>query len=130
MLDKNQLNFFKYNDIICLDLSSTISYKQKKSLIDLITSKGFRVSFVLNKKAKLLLKDDKNDINTYKCRTAFKLGLPVLHIKFIYDYISTGSSISNTIEINDYLIVDKENDKNFNNGLISFNNKQSIFIIS
>jgi hypothetical protein len=128
MLYKNQLNNIEKNDIICLDISSSLSYKQKKSLIELITSSGFRVSFILNNKVKLLLKDDKANIDTYKCRTAFKLSIPVLHVKFIYDYVSNGSSIINTKTFNDYLIDNNEINKNFNKGLISFIKEGKIII--
>jgi hypothetical protein len=121
MFNKYNLNILECNDIICLDLSSSISYKQKKSLIDLITINGFRVSFVLNKKSKILLRDEKTNISSYKCKAAFKLNIPVLHIKYIYDFISSGSCILNTKTVSNYLILNTENDKNFNNGLISFN---------
>jgi hypothetical protein len=44
------------NDIFCLDLSSSTQYKKKKQIIDLIISRGARVSFILNNISDLISK--------------------------------------------------------------------------
>lgn len=111
-------------DLICLDLSNSTPYKQKKSLIDLISSNGGRISFVLNKNVKFLIKDDKANLDTYKCRTAFKLGIPVFHISYLFDYLLSDVNKS-SVKLNDYLIFNKQKEKNFKNGLISLDVKKT-----
>jgi hypothetical protein len=121
-------SFIQFNDIVCLELSSSTSYKTKKALIDLLTANGFRVSFVMNKSVKLLFKEDPDDVNTYKCRQAFKLNIPVINVKLILDYVS-GNLVSsiwtngdiNVTTLKKYVIVNKESESNFKNGLIAFN---------
>ncbi len=99
--------------LVCLDLSSSINYKQKKHLIELIASNGGRVSFVLNKKINYLVKDQPHEIETYKCRNAFKLNIPVLHISFIYELVNNDS-----ISIQNFLIKNKLDEENLRKGLI------------
>ena len=99
---------------ICLDLNNSTSYKQKKSLIDILTSNAVRVSFILNKNVSLLIKNDRTTVDTYKCRTAFKLGIPVIHVDFIYKYLN-----EEQVELKDFLIVNVENINSFKNGKIS-----------
>jgi hypothetical protein len=99
--------------IICLDLNSTTSYKQKKSLIDVLTSNGARVSFVLNKNVSLLVKNERTTVDTYKCKTAFKLGIPVVHVDFIYKCLN-----DELIELKDFLIRNVENVNSFKQGKI------------
>ena len=102
-------------DTVCLDLSAATSYKQKKAIIDLLSSSGCKISFIVNKNVKYLIRDDRQNVSTYKCRTAFKLGIPVLHVSCVYD---TSPNMS------DYLIVNKKNDNDFQKGLIAFNDKK------
>ena len=99
--------------IICLDLNSSTSYKQKKSLIEVLTSNGVKVSFVLNKNVSLLVKNDRTTVDTYKCRTAFKLGIPVIHVDFIYKCL-----IDEVVELKDFLILNLENVNSFKQGKI------------
>ena len=99
---------------ICLDLSNSTQYKKKKNLIDLLTSHGLRVSFILNKDISLLVKNDKNDIDTYKCRTAFKLGIPVVH----YDYIIKQLN-NESVNIKEFLIANSAYKENFKQGKIA-----------
>ena len=108
------LKKWDFNDIICLDLSSSTSYKLKKSLIDLIVAHGARVSFILNKKVKYLLKDDKTNLDTYKCKSAFKLKIPIISLNYLYD-LNNGCETS----LNDYVLLSKQNELKFNKGLIS-----------
>ena len=99
---------------ICLDLSNATSYKQKQTLIKLLTNNGAKVSFILNKNASLVVKNDKKDVESYKTRTAFKLGIPVVHVDYIHQLIN-----NDYVDIKDYLISNKENMDNFKNGKIS-----------
>ena len=98
--------------LVCLDLSSSIAYKQKKKIIDSIINNGGRVSFILNKKVKYLIKDERLNLDSYKCRTAFKLGIPVIDLNYI-NYIESFSPIS------DFVIKNKFNEDNLNRGVIS-----------
>ena len=106
--------------IICLDLSNSIKYKEKKNMIDLLIKGGSKVSFVLNKNVSLVIKDDKNDVDSYKCRTAFKLGIPVVHYDFIF--AANGDVDSNVVDLKEFLITNKENEKNFKQGKIGKSN--------
>ena len=98
--------------LLSLDLSCTSS-KEKKTLIDVLVTKGARVSFILNKNVDFLLKDDRNALDTYKCRTAFKLGLPVVHISYVTENMDSDSA-----DIRPYLIKDVKNEENFKKGKI------------
>ena len=98
--------------LVCLDLSSSIAYKQKKKIIDSIINNGGRVSFILNKKVKYLIKDERLNLDSYKCRMAFKLGIPVIDLNYI-NYIESFSPIS------DFVIKNKFNEDNLNRGVIS-----------
>lgn len=121
MLEKKQLEL-KDGDLICLDLGSTTPYKVKKSLIDMLNANRLRVSFVLNKSVKVLIKDDRVNLDTYKCRTAFKLGIPVYHVDAVYFYmLETGDKSS--FNFDEYLIKNKLLESEFSSGKIS---KQSI----
>lgn len=108
-------------DLVCFDFGSSTAYKTKKALIDLLNSRQYRVSFVLNKSVKLLIKDEKTNLDTYKCRTAFKLGIPVYHVDLIYNYLL--ASEKHSIRSSDYLIRNQLIEKAFKSGKIS-NTKQ------
>jgi hypothetical protein len=103
-----------YEKQICLDLSNSTSYKKRKNLIDLCANRGIRVSFILNKKVGVLVKNDRNDIDTYKCRTAFKLGIPVVHCDYIIKSIKNES-----VHLKDFIIANMANKKNFKQGKIT-----------
>lgn len=115
-------------DLVCFDFGSTTPYKTKKALIDLLNSRQYRVSFVLNKSVRLLIKDDKSNLDTYKCRTAFKLGIPVYHVDLIYNYLllNNGTQPQSAIRIDDYLIKNQLIEKAFNNGKISSTKQRKI----
>ena len=98
---------------VCLDLCNLTSYKEKKNIIELLTRNGANVSFILNKRISLLIKNDQRTTDSYKCRTAFKLGIPVIHISFIYDYLK-----NDQVNYNDYLILNSENENSFKQGKI------------
>lgn len=105
---------FKINqNIFCLDLSNSISYKKKKRLIDSIVSHGGIISFVLNKRVNYVIKDEKNDVSldSYKCRQAFKLGIPIIHLDFFNDYYlnlnNTDENTKPVLSFEDYLITNK-----------------------
>jgi hypothetical protein len=108
---------------ICLDLNSSIPYKQKKSIIDLLTSNGAKVSFILNKSVSLLIKNDRKNIDGYKCKTAFKLSIPVVHIDYIHELFN-----NEHVNLKEYLILDEEKDKNFKQGKIAKSNTTHKFI--
>ena len=99
------------NDIFCLDLSISTQYKEKKQIIDLIISRGARVSFILNKTVKYLIRNDNTNIDTYKCKLAFKLNIPILDVNYLFDKCS--------VNLEKYLIVNKEHEEKFKNGLIA-----------
>jgi hypothetical protein len=103
------------NDLVCLDLSNSFLYKQKKKLIDLIIANGGRVSFILNKKISYLIKDQNTNLDSYKCRTAFKHNIPVVHVNYIYELNDTNS-------IKDYLIKNKLYEDSLRKGLIPKSN--------
>lgn len=105
----------KLEGLICLDLGIKISYQKKKSIIDFLTSNGAKVSFIISKKCKFLVIDDKTNIETYKCRTAFRLKIPIIHIEFFYKLILDNDQ---KIKIEDYLIQDKLIRNNFTKGII------------
>ena len=107
-------NFF------CLDLNSSIPYKRKRNLIDLITSNGGTVSFTFNKRVKYLLKDDTSMLDTYKCRKAFESDIPVVHLDYIYDLVSNNANLTS------YLIQNPFNKANLQKGKVT---KSKITII-
>ena len=98
--------------LICLDLSSSIAYKQKKKIIESIINNGGRVSFILNKKVKYLIKDERLNLDSYKCRTAFKLGIPVIDLNYL-------NCLENFSPISNFIIKNKINEENLNKGVIS-----------
>lgn len=111
-----------YGKTICLDLSHSTPYKQKKSLIDTLISNGGRVSFVLNQKVNLLVKNDRLDLDSYKCRTAFRMGIPVVDVNYVNDLIRIADSdkaVANAIKIADYEIQNKDHLENFKKGIIA-----------
>lgn len=108
--------------LLCLDLSNSTPYKQKKSLVDLITSNGGRVSFILNSKVNYLVRDDTLNLDTYKCRTAFKLGIPILNSNYILDAIQ-----SKSCSIENYIVKNKKIQDNLNKGIISSSSKPNFF---
>ena len=105
-------------DTVCLDVGMTTSYKQKKTLIDLLTSTGCKISFILNKNVKYLIRDNRENLNTYKCRMALKFGIPILHTSYVLDCVNASSK---TMNIQDYLISNRNGEEekvNFTNGII------------
>lgn len=110
-------------DLVCFDFGSSTPYKTKKALIDLLNSKQYRVSFVLNKSVKILIKDERTNLDTYKCRTAFKLGIPVYHVDLIYNYLLVAGGDGNThkqsLRVDEYLIKNQLIEKAFKSGKIS-----------
>lgn len=109
--------------IFCLDLNCSVSYKEKKNLIDLITHNGGYVSFILNKKCSYLLKTDRVTTDSYKCRQAFKLSIPVLHVDYIYHSIN-----ETVISLKKYLIENSQNQVNFKQGKVTKGNKMIFFL--
>lgn len=102
------------SDIFCLELSSNVSYKKKKALIDVISANGGRVSFVLNLKVNFLIRDDASNLDTYKCRTAFKLGVPIV-LSSYFDEILQNKSV----KIEEYIIKNKAIEENLKKGIIT-----------
>jgi len=100
-------------DVICLDLSNSTPYKKKKHIINLIVNRGVRVSFVLNKTVKFLIRDDKKNLDTYKCKLAFKLNIPIIELNYLFD------SEKGSVNIQNYFLVDKQHEERFKNGYIS-----------
>lgn len=89
---------------VCLDLSMSTPYKLKKSLIDIIVSNGGKFSFILNKKCHFLVKNDPSNLDTYKCRSAFRMGIPIVDAAYINDLISSSANVN----LNKYLIKNKK----------------------
>lgn len=114
------------NNLVCLELTNSTPYKKKKGLIELISSNGGRVSFIMNKSVNFLLKEDRKDLETYKCKQAFKLGIPVFSIDLIYDYYLNFKS---NLQLDDYLIKNKKNEENFKSGKISNNPRSSKYSV-
>ena len=119
-----QIKKWTSKDTVCLDVGMSTSYKQKKTLIDLLTSTGCKVSFVLNKNVKFLIRDDGDDFNTYKCRTALKLGIPILHANYVYECSKNGGTGNTHPKIQDYILKNKKSETNFTNGIISSSNQK------
>ncbi|CAF0733970.1 unnamed protein product [Brachionus calyciflorus] len=107
---------FENNEIICLDISSSTPYKKKKSIIDLLTLTGAKVSGILNRKSKLLIVDQRQNLDSYKFRTAFKLNIPVVHVDYFFKLLLDNDS---SVDIKAYVIRDNTNDKKFEKGIIS-----------
>ena len=103
--------------LVAVDFDSSTLSKEKKHLIQLLTSNNLQVSFILNKKVDFLLKDNENNLDTYKCRTAFKLGIPVVHINFVRDYFINYDDPSG-LDIKSYFIKDLKKEENFKKGKI------------
>jgi hypothetical protein len=117
------------NQTFCLDLTNSISYKKKKNLIDLITQNGGKVSFILKKDIDYLIKDDKTSLDTYKCRTAFKLNVPVIHS----DYVFCASAANHETEKHnpkDFAIQNELNIDNLKSGKISKGKKRTFLVWS
>ena len=108
-------------EIICLELSSSVPYKEKKALIDAIASQGGRVSFILNSKVSFLVRDNALNLDTYKCRTAFKLGIPIVHSNFVAERIQNKSA-----KIEAFIIKNKAIEENLKKGVIASNLKGNI----
>ena len=115
-----QIKKWSPKDTVCLDVGITTTYKQKKSLIDLLTSSGCKISFILNKNVKFLIRDDRNNLNTYKCKTAIKWGIPILHTSYVFDSVK-----SSNLKMQHYLIENKKSDVDFTNGIISASQSQN-----
>ena len=113
-------------EIVCLELSNSVKYKEKKSLIEFVIKHGGQVSFVLNKKVTFLIKDDLNDLDTYKCRSASKLGVPILNAKYIQDLIGADQS-TGQLKRSDYVISNKSEDI-LKKGLIPAKSRLSQFL--
>ena len=102
--------------VVCLDLSNSIPYKQKKSLIDLIALNGGKVSFILTTQTNFIVKDDPTSLDTYKCRMGFKRNVPVIRIDYIMDLIYNSSD---SININSYSLFNSKIEENLKKGIIS-----------
>ena len=105
-------------EIVCLELSGNVSYKEKKSLIDVIAANGGRVSFILNSKVNFLIRDDASNLDTYKCRAAFKLGIPVVLSSYISERVHNKST-----KIERFIIKNKTIEENLKKGIIASNLK-------
>ena len=101
------------NKTVCVDLKNSTPYKEKKNLIQLLVTNGAKVSFFVKKGISILVKNDNKDVDSYKCKSAFKLGIPVVHIDYIYKYLN-----NEIVNFKDYLIVNKESSEYFKKGKI------------
>lgn len=100
--------------LICLDLSNSTPYKEKKNLIDLLTRNGAKVSLILKKDVSLVVKNDKNEADSYKCRNAFKLGIPVVGSDYIIKLLN-----NEIVDIKEFIISNSTNKENFKQGKIA-----------
>jgi hypothetical protein len=102
----------KYSKLI-----SQLAYQRyKKSIVDLITSNGGTVSFVLNKKVDYLVLSDKLNLDTYKCRTAFKIRIPVVAVEFVVDSARSGSLLRSLLK--DYSVENQGSLENLKAGKV------------
>ena len=97
---------------ISFDFGSSISYKRKKQLIDSAKQNGLVISYGLNKNVDFLIKDDETNLQTFKCRMAFKLNIPVLKADYLLNE-------NHSRDLKDYLIKNKYCEDNFKRGKIN-----------
>lgn len=102
---------------ICFDFSNSTPYKCKKDLIELAKRNGIEISFGINKTIDYLLKDDGSDLETLKCRTAFKLNIPVLKANFLYNE-------KKSFSLDEFLLRNKKFEKNITEGKIGLLNSK------
>ena len=115
--DNNVFNYIKNDGSV--DLLDLNNPNNLSNFNNNITEANIMRSFILNKTVKYLIRDDKINTDTYKCKHAFKLNIPVIHINYLYELEKRST------QLQDYLIFNKQQELNFNNGLIS-SNKESI----
>lgn len=107
----------KFDDkTVCLDLTNTISYKKKKTLIELITTNGGKVTFILTPKTDLIVKENTEDLDSYKCRNGFARNIPVVPIEYVHDLLSSSQS---DIDIADYSLINIKLQENLKKGIVS-----------
>ncbi len=102
--------------VVCLDLSNSIPYKQKKNLIDLIAVNGGKVSFILTFQTDFIVKDDPTTLDTYKCRMGFKRNVPVVGINYIMDLIY---NTSDSVNISSYSLFNSKIEEDLKKGIIT-----------
>ena len=103
---------------ICLDLTNSISYKKKKSLIEVITKNGGKVTFILTPKTDFIVKEDTKQLDSYKCRNGFARNIPVVPIDYLHDFLAS----SHSIDINDYSLINVKLQENLKLGIVNTSN--------
>ena len=110
---------FRKSDIVCLDLDQSIRYKEKKALIDLIAKHGVKVSFILNGKCSYLIRNNRENLDTYKCRAALKLGIKILDSNLLQSCLLKDDDAIGRLD--QCLIEVKSQNKSIQHGIIQSN---------
>ncbi|CAH1248284.1 PARP4 [Branchiostoma lanceolatum] len=101
---------------VTLELTGvTLPYKEKKRLRELITQNDGIISYIINKKTSFLVLGSKERTDSYKCRTAVKLGLPVVPL----DYIEACVQSEELLDTDNFLLVGKSVAAEFSTGKIA-----------
>lgn len=99
---------------ICFDFSNSLPYKRKKELVELSKKNGLKLAFNVTPNLDFLVKDNTTDLNTSKCKHAFKLNVPVLNASFL-----TALNQNLSTSLNEFLIKNTQLELNFKNGIIN-----------
>ena len=105
-------NFNQTGKKISFDFSNTINYKRKRQLLESAKQIGLVISYGLNKNVDFLIKDDETNLQTFKCRMAFKLNIPVLKADYLNDE-------NHSRDLEDFLIKNIKCENDFKNGKIN-----------
>ncbi|XP_066269374.1 protein mono-ADP-ribosyltransferase PARP4-like [Branchiostoma lanceolatum] len=101
---------------VTLELTGvTLPYKEKKRLRELVTQNDGIISYIINKKTSFLVLGSKERTDSYKCRTAVKLGLPVVPL----DYIEACVQAEELLDTDNFLLVGKSVAAEFSAGKIA-----------
>ncbi|XP_078585828.1 protein mono-ADP-ribosyltransferase PARP4-like [Branchiostoma floridae x Branchiostoma japonicum] len=101
---------------VTLELTGvTLPYKEKKRLRELVTQNDGIISYIINKKISFLVLGNKERTDSYKCRTAVKLGLPVVSL----DYIEACVQAGELLHTDSFLLVGKSVADEFSTGKIA-----------
>ncbi|XP_035659528.1 protein mono-ADP-ribosyltransferase PARP4-like [Branchiostoma floridae] len=101
---------------VTLELTGvTLPYKEKKRLRELVTQNDGIISYIINKKTSFLVLGNKERTDSYKCRTAVKLGLPVVSL----EYIEACVQAEELLHTDSFLLVGKSVADEFSTGKIA-----------
>ncbi|XP_064627264.1 protein mono-ADP-ribosyltransferase PARP4-like isoform X2 [Lineus longissimus] len=99
-----------------LEFGTSIRFKEKKALQTDVTDNGGVISYIITKKSSFVVAVGiSNAEDTYKCRTAQKLGIPIVSANFIRDSIEAGKLLDH----DGYLMAGKTRAEEFKTGKIT-----------